>query len=164
MSSPAPDETAVTDELAASPLTVPAARPSPENTPGATSTDPEQRSSFAPVMVVLPPPSPLPDDGTSEEPAPMPAPIIVAPPLASDREIEDEPAGGTDPGEPAAAEPRGDDGPGASPPIPRVRLAPRETSPPVVPPSRTAEPSDVAAPTGEPSGFRRLIKGLRRPS
>ncbi|WP_157647683.1 hypothetical protein [Actinomycetospora chiangmaiensis] len=41
--------------------------------------EPTRRSSFAPVMVVLPPPSPVPEDGSTEEPAPMPYPVIIAP-------------------------------------------------------------------------------------
>jgi hypothetical protein len=88
---PTAAETAITVELAAPEPSVPAARPSPEDgpedDPEPLSPVPEQRSSFAPVMVVPPPASPVPDDGTTEEPAPMPAPTITAPPLTDEPRV-----------------------------------------------------------------------------
>lgn len=85
---------AATVELVLPAPFVPAARPSPETDPEPPAPVAERRSSFAPVMVVLPPPSPVPDDGTTEEPAPMPAPIIIAPDPAADMPA---PAGGPAP-------------------------------------------------------------------
>ncbi|MEJ2869431.1 hypothetical protein WCD74_16765 [Actinomycetospora sp. OC33-EN08] len=66
-------EVATTVELS---LSEPAA---PEALPEPPSADPGPRSSFAPVLTVAAPPSPVPDDGTTEEPAPMPAPVVYAP-------------------------------------------------------------------------------------
>jgi hypothetical protein len=157
-------ETAMTVELVAPWPTVPAARTSPENQPEPSLPGPDRRSSFAPVMVVPPPPSPVPDDGTTEEPAPMPAPTITAPPLLSDgRGVEGGPAAGPDesrePGSPDHARP------GLPQRTPGVHLVPRLPSPTAVPPSRPATPETGAtAFTDEPSALRRLINGLRRPS
>lgn len=156
-------ETAATLELAASELAVPAARTSPENRPDPSSGGPDQRSSFAPVMVVPPPPSPVPDDGRSEEPAPMPAPIITAPPLLSDgRGVEGEPAVGFSPEESGDGRAPDDDRPRLPLRAPGVQLVPRPPSHTAVTPTRPATSGTDA--TAEPSVLRRLISGLRRPS
>lgn len=73
-----------------------APEPEPEPPAAAPAAEPERRSSFAPVLTVAPPPSPVPDDGTTEEPAPMPAPVVYAPdpaeePAAADAADADEP-------------------------------------------------------------------------
>jgi hypothetical protein len=159
-------ETATTAELVAPRPTVPAARTSPENRPEPPPAGPDRRSSFAPVMVVPPPPSPVPDDGTSEEPAPMPAPIITAPPLLSDgRGVEGGPAALSGPDESGEAGPPDHARPGLPQRTPGVHLVPRLPSPTSVPPSRPATSGTGAtAFTDEPSALRRLINGLRRPS
>ncbi|MDL5160590.1 hypothetical protein [Actinomycetospora termitidis] len=67
-----PSEVATTVELRLPEPAAPEHQPEPPAAPG-------PRSSFAPVLTVAAPPSPVPDDGTTEEPAPMPAPVVYAP-------------------------------------------------------------------------------------
>ncbi|GLZ52182.1 hypothetical protein Acsp07_17990 [Actinomycetospora sp. NBRC 106378] len=94
---PPPDDRTAETPLVEVPTTVELrlpAPPAPEPEPPAA--EPERRSSFAPVLTVAPPPSPVPDDGTTEEPAPMPAPVVYAPdpveePRAADEVDADEP-------------------------------------------------------------------------
>ncbi|MCD2191866.1 hypothetical protein LQ327_00485 [Actinomycetospora endophytica] len=153
---------AATVELAASHLSVPGARASSENRPEPLTLGPDRRSPFAPVITVLPPPSPVPEDGTTEEPAPMPAPIIIAPPLSCDRRpVEGEPAidsGPDESGESGLLDPSPRHTPG-------VRLVPRLPSPAALPSSRPASSvAHATAFTDEPSVLKRLIYCLRRPS
>ncbi len=169
-------EAAATVELVVPRPTVPAARTSPENrpepslpdqsVPGQSMSGQDRKSSFAPVMVVPAPPSPVPDDGTCEEPAPMPAPIITAPPLLPDGRVDDGgppagsgPDGSGEAGTPDQARPE------YSQRNPGVQLVPRIPGPSAVRPPRPATSgTDATAFTDEPSVLRRLIHGLRRPS
>ena len=157
-------EPATTVEMATPPPVVPAARTSSENRPEPSTPAPPRQSSFAPVMVVLPPPAPIPDDGTFEEPAPMPAPMIVAPDLpVAGRAVETE-----DTVAPAADEAGAGDSapirPASIHPVP-VRRTPEVRHPAVRLPAPvpSAPPRPPApAPTHEPTITRRLFHGLRR--
>lgn len=159
-------EVPVTVELRLPPAPVPERRPEP---PAA---EPVRRSSFAPVMVVAPPPSPVPDDDRTEEPAPMPAPVIFAPDPAAelrddeprdDEPWDDEPT--ATPADVTADVPTG--APAAdvavAPKAPEPGPAPAEPAtpaPPAAPEARQA-PAAAANPD-EPRVMRRLIHGFRR--
>ncbi|MFC5065944.1 hypothetical protein ACFPBZ_27260, partial [Actinomycetospora atypica] len=113
---------------------------------------PRTGSLFAPVVVVPPPPSPV-DDDTTEVPAPVPYPIITAPPLeqppaatgpASATEVEPEP-------EPELA-PSG---------LPR-RVPGAHLAVPAPPPAPAPTPAGIPGWTTEVSVLRRLLTGLRR--
>lgn len=158
--SPAAGEAVVTEELAAFEPMVPAARPSPENAVVPPAAEAQPRSSFAPVMVVPPPASPVPDDGTSEEPAPMPAPTITAPPLGVEGPTDTEHSP-----EEAGVELPDDDRSGRADGRPGVPLVPRRPAP-AVPSPTPPSTSETGGPTtaGEPTVLRRLFHGLRRPS
>jgi hypothetical protein len=158
--SPSAGEAVITDELAAVEPIVPAARPSPENLNVSSAGEALPRSSFAPVMVVPPPASPVPDDGRSEEPAPMPAPTITAPPLEAERPTDIEHS----PDEPGV-ELLDDDRAGRRDGRPAAPLVPRPASPAVLPATPPSAPeSGGPASTDEPTVLRRLFHGLRRPS
>lgn len=156
----AASEAVITDELATFEPIVPAARPSPENAIVSSAPEALPPSSFAPVMVVPPPASPVPDDGTSEEPAPMSAPTITAPPLEAERPTDID----SSPGE-VGVELLDDDRSGRPDGRPAVPLVPRHPSPAVLPATPPCPPeSGGPASTDEPTALRRLFHGLRRPS
>jgi hypothetical protein len=116
--------------------------PAPAPAPAVPVADPGRRSSFAPVMVVLPPPSPVPEDGRTEEPAPMPYPVIFAPDPTAD-EVDGD--GSDDGSEPVDAPVSEDADPPEAAPAP-------------------ATPDEDPAPAvdDEPRVARRLIHGFRR--
>lgn len=129
---------AVTHELAR-----PVLAPAPPADTVVPAADPGRRSSFAPVMVVLPPPSPVPEDGRTEEPAPMPYPVIFAP-------------------DPTAEEADGD-GSGNDGPEPVDAPVSEDADPPDAAPTPTTPEEDAApAADDEPRVARRLIHGFRR--
>ncbi|MEJ2866648.1 hypothetical protein WCD74_02655 [Actinomycetospora sp. OC33-EN08] len=130
---------------------VPAARESTERAEPAAPVIPAPRvagSLFAPVVVVPPPPSPV-DDDTTEVPAPVPYPVITAPPLEPTPEPEPAPAE-----EPAVT----DAG------LPRRAPGERLAVPPVPPEAVAPAPAPAGVPgwSTEPSVLRRLLFGLRR--
>ncbi|WP_433798829.1 hypothetical protein [Actinomycetospora sp. CA-084318] len=123
-------ETAVPEVATTVELAAPALPEPPEPV-----AQPVRATSFAPVMVVAPPPAPVPDDGSFEEPAPMPYPVVFAP------------------------DPTADGQPG--PQVDAEEVHPEPQAAPVSPVSPVApEPDPQDA--DEPRVVRRLIQGLRR--
>ncbi|MDL5159367.1 hypothetical protein [Actinomycetospora termitidis] len=126
---------------------VPGARESAEDAPVPVIPAPRVAGSlFAPVVVVPPPPSPV-DDDTTEVPAPVPYPIITAPPL----EPAPEPVPAEEPAVTDAGLPRR---------APGERLAVPSVPPETVAPAPA--PAGVPGWSTEPSVLRRLLFGLRR--
>ena len=131
---------------------VPPAREPADERPAPEIPAPRSGSLFAPVVVVPPPPSPV-DDDTTEVPAPVPYPIITAPPL-----------------EPPAAEPAAEDAAETEPdPEPEVTPAglPRRVpgthlAVPAPPPAPAPTPAGIPGWNTEVSVLRRLLTGLRR--
>ncbi|WP_433802694.1 hypothetical protein [Actinomycetospora sp. CA-084318] len=133
---------------------VPAAREPAELTVAAPEIPaPRTGSLFAPVVVVPPPPSPV-DDDTTEVPAPVPYPIITAPPL--------EPApvpAAADPG-PAPEEVQAATDAGLPRRSPGANL--RSPTPAPDPAPAAALSTGIPGWSTEPSVLRRLLLGLRR--
>jgi hypothetical protein len=115
---------------------------------------PRAASLFAPVVVVPPPPSPV-DDDTTEVPAPVPYPIITAPPL----EPAPEPVV-TAPGPAPEEEPPATDA-GLPRRVPGAHLR-SPTPAPEPAPAAAALSTGLPGWSTEPSVLRRLLLGLRR--
>lgn len=114
---------------------------------------PRTGSLFAPVVVVPPPPSPV-DDDTTEVPAPVPYPIITAPPLAP----APEPVASAP--EPAPEEEQPASEVGLPRRVPGAHLRSPTPAPPPAPAAALA--TGIPGWSTEPSVLRRLLSGLRR--
>ncbi len=173
----------VSGTVASAEAVVPAARTSAEDAPAPAVPAPREAGLFAPVVVVPPPPSPVPEDDTAEMPAPMPAPVVTLesaaapqdgsadtadpPETPSDETPSDEtPSDEAEPDEAESDDAGSDEAglpdlplrhPGAHMPS-GLSATPRNV--PAVHPA--AAVAGTAAFNNEPSVLRRLIDGLRR--
>lgn len=168
----------VSGTLVSAEAVVPAARTSAGDAPAPAVPAPREAGLFAPVVVVPPPPSPVPEDDTAEMPAPMPAPVVTLEPSTAPQEgsadttdppetPSDETASDeTEPDEAESDEAESDEA--GLPDLPRrdpgahmpsgLSATPRNV--PAVHPAAAA--AGTAAFSNEPSVLRRLIDGLRR--